>query len=112
MGEMHVVMFFYPGEIQSGMIVVPRQSIAVSAAVGIDHAGHRRAVRMTPDRATESGLGLLAKNKRGTGGSPVPSDLGQAARAPIRDRRKETLFVVARKPVTLIDRSLSARSRP
>jgi type I restriction enzyme M protein len=49
-------------------------------------------------------LWFLAKNKRGTGGSPVSSDHGQAARAPLRDRRGETLFIDARKLGTLIDR--------
>ena len=49
-------------------------------------------------------LWFLTKNKRGTGGSPVSSDHGQAARAPLRDRRKQTLFIDARKLGTLIDR--------
>ena len=49
-------------------------------------------------------LWFLAKNKRGTGSPPVSSDHGQAARAPLRDRRKQTLFIDARKLGTLIDR--------
>jgi len=50
-------------------------------------------------------LWFLTRDKRGTGGPPVSSSKhGQAARAPLRDRRKQTLFIDARKLGTLIDR--------
>ena len=50
-------------------------------------------------------LWFLAKNKRGTGVSPVGSKIhSQDGHAPFRDRRKQTLFIDARKLGTLIDR--------
>jgi len=50
-------------------------------------------------------LWFLAKNKSGTGVSPVGSAKhGRDAQATLRDRRKQTLFIDARKLGTLIDR--------
>jgi type I restriction enzyme M protein len=50
-------------------------------------------------------LWFLAKDKRGTGVTPVGSGKhGRDAHANFRDRRRETLFIDARKMGTLIDR--------